>query len=512
MLPKDDRSQVIWLGGLSLLALAVIGALHAPFPFTSDQASFTIGATMMRHGAVMYVDFWDIKQPGIYLFYLLGGSLFGFTERGMHVFELIYWLVFAVVLIVTLRSRFSRGWVVAALPLLTVGTYYAVGGAGAYGQVEALAGFPLYLCLWCGLAYAESSKPRAFLLVLSGVAAAAVLLLKFLLLPIVVAFWIIALRSFRRSAMCLDGRALVRAKAFICLGVAIPLIVIVAYFSHANALRELMLTTFVSPLHIAMRGHAQDPHSLLVIFRWLALYVSPLAILSIVGAPRWIRSARNDLPLGLVSWVVLALVIGILQTRNWVPYHFVLTIVPLGILSAYGLDAVASWVHDQRRLNPRLAAIVAVLLLGALFYQPLRLLASNVYLLYKYGFARDAAEQRAFFEAVRPEYRQIREDSAFLDDPSSRPGPIFLVGGSLRYYLTGRKPATPIFGLPSFLTDRWQDETAGLKRVRPPYAYISNGYITDIESGAPEILRFIHRNYRVVRSDTLGTWYALVDR
>jgi hypothetical protein len=235
-------------------------------------------------------------------------------------------------------------------------------------------------------------------------------------------------------------------------------------------------------------------------------------VLAILGIPAWIRSSRNALPLGLVSWVVLAIVIGVSQTRNWVPYHFVLTIVPLGILGAYGLDVLASWLRDQRRLDVRLATVVALVLLGALFYQPLRLLATSAYLLHKYSFAHDPAHQRAFFEALRPEYRQIREDSAFLNDPSSRPGPIFLVGGSLRYYLTGRPPATPIFGLPSFLTDRWSDETAGLERVRPPYAYISNGYINDIESGAPEILHFIHRNYRVVRSDAIGTWYALGNR
>ena len=57
---------------------------------------------------MLYRDFWDVKQPGIYLFYLVGGSVLGYSEVALHLFELAYQLAFAVVLIVTLRGR-SRG-------------------------------------------------------------------------------------------------------------------------------------------------------------------------------------------------------------------------------------------------------------------------------------------------------------------------------------------------------------------------------------------------------------------
>jgi hypothetical protein len=51
---------------------------------------------------------WDVKQPGIYAFYLAGGGLVGYSEVALHLFELGTFLAFAVVLATTLRGRFER--------------------------------------------------------------------------------------------------------------------------------------------------------------------------------------------------------------------------------------------------------------------------------------------------------------------------------------------------------------------------------------------------------------------
>src|SRR4249919_2061776 len=87
--------------------IALLGILAAPLPFTGDQALFASGARQLARGGVLYRDFWDVKQPGIYLWYLGGGALFGYSEVALHLVEVAYQLAFAVVLIVTLRGRFS---------------------------------------------------------------------------------------------------------------------------------------------------------------------------------------------------------------------------------------------------------------------------------------------------------------------------------------------------------------------------------------------------------------------
>ena len=138
------------MGG-TLLALGfiiLIGLIHLPCPFGGDQALFTIGALKISNGAILYRDFWDLKQPGFYGFYVLAGSLFGFDEVGIHTFELLYMTFFRLVLMKTLRGYYTNPSMAGLVPLLTVGIYYGVSGQWHLTQLEALVGFPMFLSLW----------------------------------------------------------------------------------------------------------------------------------------------------------------------------------------------------------------------------------------------------------------------------------------------------------------------------------------------------------------------------
>ena len=79
---------------LALCVVVLAGGLCLAWPFWGDQALFTVYSREMTEGAVLYRDLFDVKQPGIFLFYAAGGLLFGFTEIGIHLFELVYWLAF----------------------------------------------------------------------------------------------------------------------------------------------------------------------------------------------------------------------------------------------------------------------------------------------------------------------------------------------------------------------------------------------------------------------------------
>ena len=87
-------------------AVVLAAGLCLALPFWGDQALFTVYARQIAQGAVLYRDIFDVKQPGIFLFYLLGGSLFGYTEIGIHLFELLYWLAFSAFAMVALRPYF----------------------------------------------------------------------------------------------------------------------------------------------------------------------------------------------------------------------------------------------------------------------------------------------------------------------------------------------------------------------------------------------------------------------
>jgi hypothetical protein len=79
---------------LPLIIVAALASIHLPYPFAGDQTLFLLGAAALDRGEVLYVDFWDIKQPGIYLFFWLAGRLFGFSKIGVHLLELIWQLKF----------------------------------------------------------------------------------------------------------------------------------------------------------------------------------------------------------------------------------------------------------------------------------------------------------------------------------------------------------------------------------------------------------------------------------
>ena len=62
-----------WVLDAAAAALVVFtGALCLALPFWGDQALFTVYARQLAEGAVLYRDIFDVKQPGIFLFYLFG--------------------------------------------------------------------------------------------------------------------------------------------------------------------------------------------------------------------------------------------------------------------------------------------------------------------------------------------------------------------------------------------------------------------------------------------------------
>src|SRR5258705_441132 len=163
----------------AIATVLLIGLMHIAYPFDGDQAFFNEGALKISRGAVLYRDFWDIKQPGIFIFYLIGGLIFGFTEIGIHAFELIYLLILAGVLLVTIRRRLENRSLSALIPVLTVGFFYTITGPWHLTQVETLVSLPLYLTLWFSTSSIDNDRKRSALLFFSGLFGGITILFKF---------------------------------------------------------------------------------------------------------------------------------------------------------------------------------------------------------------------------------------------------------------------------------------------------------------------------------------------
>ena len=229
-----------------MLVVGLIAFLSLRDGFSGDQALFLIYSKAIGNGAILYRDVWDIKQPAIFVFYLAAGKLFGFTEIGIHLLEIIYWLGFSFLLIIGLKKYFTNPLFAVLTPLFTVGIYYSVSGSLHLTQAEALVCFPMFLCLWFCQKFLENPDKKS-LLFFSGLFGGIVLTFKLMFLLILVAFWfwlfVFCFYLFGKNAK----RFLVSA-GLIFLGLIIPVAIVIFYFFLNGALGDLYYTTFIYPL------------------------------------------------------------------------------------------------------------------------------------------------------------------------------------------------------------------------------------------------------------------------
>jgi hypothetical protein len=498
-----------WLDLAALGIIVLIGLIHLPYPFGGDQALFTIGALKISNGAVLYRDFWDLKQPGLYGFYLLAGTLFGFDEVGIHTFELLYMAIFSLVLMKTLRGYYANPSVAALVPLLTVGIYYGVSGQWHLTQLEALVGFPMFLSLWYGTGLFYPGWRGSLRFFLSGVMGGIVLLFKFMFLPIVAAFWLATLIDATLCKREAFFSTLIRISVPVVLGMAAPLLIVLGYFASNNTVGLLYWTFFEYPAQL-MRD---PPYTNPVIngLRWLVSQFTPLLVLGFVGAFISLTNPRDRLlTLNFLLWSVVGLVVILLQRFSRWEYHYLLLFVPLGILSVKALDIL--W-EQMKAFGPRvnswgsrMAVIVGLVLL---FSPVLNSLAKKSLDLARHGFALTREQRLQYHRSSSSAYLEALAEVRFLSEPGSLPGDIYIFGDPTYYLLSGRHQAIALngWGPELWLPSQSMRLTAQLSQACPPYIF--NGMGNLISERSPGTARFIEDNYRALRTSKQGVWYVL---
>jgi hypothetical protein len=494
---------------LALVAVIVIGLIHLPYPFSGDQALFTIGALKISNGAVLYRDFWDLKQPGLYGFYLIGGILFGFNEVGIHTFELLYMAIFSIVLMKTLRGYYTAPSMAGLVPLLTVGVYYGVSGQWHLTQLEALVGFPMFLTLWYGTGCSYPNGRQSLRFFLSGVMAGIVLLFKFMFLPIVAAFWLTTLVDTTVSKREPLLSTLIRIGVPVVLGVAVPLLIVLGYFAANNTMGLLYWTFFEYPAQL-MRD---PPYSNSVIngLRWLISQFAPLMALGFIGAYIPLTKRRDRLlTVNLVLWVMLGLGVILLQRFSRWEYHYLLLFVPLGVLSVKALDIL--W-EQMKALGPpvnswkgRTAGLLGLVLL---FSPVLNSLAVKSLDLTHHGFGLTREERLQYQRSSSSAYLEALAEVRFLSEPGSLPGDIYIIGDPIYYLLSGRNQAIALngWGPELWLPSQSTRLTVQLTQACPPYIFNAMGNL--IPERSPGTARFIDENYRPFRRSNQGVWYVV---
>jgi hypothetical protein len=508
---RTERIEIV----LVLGAIALLGLIAAPLPFTGDQALYASGARQLGNGAVLYKDFWDIKQPGIYLFYLVGGKIVGYSEVALHLFELGYQLVFALVLILTLRNTFRRRWIAPLVALLVVGTYYATVEPLELGQVESLIGFPLYLTLWCSLRALGGTEPvptrikhtrvRVRWLAASGLCGGIVLVLKLTMLPIVGGFWVLTVFELARAVP--RGRrfeSVFTTVTAIGAGFLVPVALTGAYLAANGQLGTARWTWFdVGP---ATTGIAGRPLSRLVdgLTHTGARWAIPLALAAFAV---WVGAKRGftRLQLGLLVWIALGIPVFLIQ--HWWIYHYALFLTPVGILAAYGIEAVAdAWPPRTTTLRVGVALGALVLLAPAVAR-----FGGNARALARHGFALKAEDRAALRADLESDYLPAEAWAFYLSAPQNRSGGAYVLGNPLDQYLSGRPQAVAVQGwspeqYPSSVWDRLRGE---IEDAKPEHLVVDAFSDRIMRSRSPETRALIAAWYRPVGRAGPDRWYRL---
>ncbi|MFN6465124.1 MAG: glycosyltransferase family 39 protein [Nostoc sp. DedVER02] len=490
---------------LVLIAVATIGIIHLPFPFSGDQALFTTGALEMQQGKILYRDFWDLKQPGIYYFYFLAGNLFGFNEIGIHIFELIYMMLFSIILQLTLKPYFQHPIIASLVPLLTVGVYYISSYHLQLTQVEGLVGFPLFLCLW--LTYQSfdfEGKQKFFQLLLSGFVGGIVLIFKLIFLPIILAFWLTILLHSVLIKHHKFKKLVIEIFLPIFIGIIFPILGVVSYFVSVDSLAIVYKTFFVYPSQVVANG-TFSISKLLFGTAWFLKSFITLIFLAIVAINVSLRQNKNLLTLLFVVWFIFGLAIIFLQTRSLWSYHYLLLFVPTGILAAKGLDIL--WQPFKESNSRIIKIIIPILFLLPLLFN----LQSKIIALVQNNFALTKDTQLQYQAAFRKDYALLRSEVEFLSQPGNLAGEIFVAGDPSIYYLSRRTQATSLnaWSLELFLSEQWPQLLGELDSSKPAYIFIFDNYQSLIKKEFPKILELIDQRYRILSKSNDGIWYIL---
>lgn len=498
--PEGHRLLVTF----ALACTAILGLLALWTPFHYDQSLFAYGGRTIASGGVLYRDFWDIKQPGIFFFYALAGSLFGFIEPGIHALELIWQLGGALVLTWIAQQCVRNPAVAAVAPIFTLGAYYSFTTSWHMTQVEALVGPPLALSL--AMVFRLTQRPHSaatsFFL---GVSAATVGAFKLVYLTIPSGFALILVAKLLRQRE-LSFKVLLRVAGYGLLGVITVWLPLVGYFALHGALPEFLWTTFGYPVEALKEVPLPPTERLRSSFEWTLDAFLPFSPLILLGLTTIRRARQPVLALGVVLYLLMGTVLIVLQKFSWWEYHQVLLFPPLGLLATLGLDRITGAWRAARRSRHAIA-LVALIISALPFWALVR---------QSYGKITDLTaalqmdSKASLSIRLDEKYRKMWMSTAFIRRRNSYPGSVYVLGDPRYVLLSHRRQAIPVHGhawlhLPAQL---WQRLPSELIAAEPAYFFLSDYDRRILRLRSPELLEFLDSRYHYARKGPGGRWLA----
>lgn len=502
-----------------LIVVAIVGIINLPFPLGDDQSLFITGAQGMIKGKVLYRDFWDLKPPAIYYFFYIAGSLFGFSEIGIHLLELISWFFLSVTLIKVFKSSnvFENKFIASLTPLFTAGIFYSLCTVDSLTQVESIINTFLFITLSLALGSLKSKDKKSLLMFFSGLMGGIVLTFKLMFLPIIGAFWL----SVSLHLIFKEKEALLSVfKIYLlplALGLLLPIAILFIYFFNMGLLEIAYKTFFVYPPRLITEIQVKGYSKLYNLFLWYFNKFYPMLAFALFGFFITIWQKRNLMLINIVSWLILGIIIIVLTRTSWWHYHSHLLNVPIGILFLTSIDFLWSAIKKYNFVNSWKGKIVFILILMVLFQNALRESFGKTKFFIKYMSAQTTEAKEnviASLSSSENYYPFVYDNIDIINQPSSVSGEIYVAGLPLFYYLTGRSQAVPINGwnLYLLLPEQWDELNEQLYKYKPVYIFLDSDNTKIITDFSSETVKFIKENYSIISHSNGGIWFLRNDK
>lgn len=163
--PSKPISQWVYVGIAMLFVLIAIIARTklASIPFERDEGTYSLIGQLLLEGKKCYVDFYEMKLPGLFYCYAAVAAFFGKTIEGMHLGFMVITLISTIAVFFSAKLLFdTRAAAVAAISfsILTLNKF----ASGFTAQAEHLVVMWAMLGLWFTLRAMNNGRKWEYLI------------------------------------------------------------------------------------------------------------------------------------------------------------------------------------------------------------------------------------------------------------------------------------------------------------------------------------------------------------
>ncbi|MCY7343527.1 MAG: hypothetical protein LH603_17270 [Pseudonocardia sp.] len=472
----------------ALLLVLLLAYVMVLLPYLGDQALYALIGRDVLDGRRLYTEIWDIKQPGIFLWYGLADLLFGPSQIASRVLDVAAVLALGPVLHLMLRNRLTTPWVRRWTAAIAVVAVLLAPGSWDLGQVEmvTLAPAAAALALLAGSEYPGRARLVGAGLCLGLVAVFKLVLAAAVVVPVVV-YLALAPPPCRR----------LRPVLVVAAASAVPVVAVAVWLGSTDSLGAALVTWFVDPVETAATPGVRNLERLLVGAGVFAIVMAPVVVLGVWQAVLTWRT-RERLDTALVAWTVSGTAAVVVQF-GWA-YQWFLLAAPLLALAVRRLDGLAPGLPG--RGGRRLAALALVCL-------PLVAHGARTLVWTAIDGGGLTAGSRSRIDARQGHHHLVAAELAAV--PVATTDSLYVVGDPLFNLLAGLPLPLRTNGWNFWLfTPRhWDQVAAQARRARPTLILVEERAEPLVREHAPALSALLVERYTVVRDEEFGTWYRL---